>query len=68
MKNNILSTVHYVPLIDAGISVDSVDIYKKGNDKNVYMKLNGKNYLGRVWPGHTSFVDFLHPNASSYWN
>ena len=32
------------------------------------MKLNGRNYMGKVWPGSTSFVDFLHPNASICWN
>jgi alpha-glucosidase (family GH31 glycosyl hydrolase) len=23
--------------------------------------------VGAVWPGDTTFVDFLHPNASKYW-
>jgi alpha-glucosidase (family GH31 glycosyl hydrolase) len=35
---------------------------------NAFIKLNGKNYIGKVWPGLTSFVDFLHPNGSKYWN
>lgn len=24
--------------------------------------------MGKVWPGYTSFVDFLHPSADSYWS
>ena len=24
-------------------------------------------FVGAVWPGDTTFVDFLHPNASKYW-
>lgn len=28
---------------------------------------NGKPYVGKVWPGDTTFVDFFHPNATQYW-
>lgn len=24
-------------------------------------------YVGKVWPGEVNFVDYLHPNASTYW-
>jgi len=24
-------------------------------------------YVGKVWPGSTTFVDFFHPNATKYW-
>ena len=67
MKNNILSTVHWIPLIDAGIAINQLEAYKKGNDMDVFIKQGGNNYIGAVWPGKTAFVDFLHPNASQYW-
>lgn len=24
-------------------------------------------YVGKVWPGSTTFVDFFHPNSTQYW-
>jgi len=27
----------------------------------------GNPFIGRVWPGETTFVDFFHPNATQYW-
>jgi alpha-glucosidase len=24
-------------------------------------------YVGEVWPGKVYFVDYLHPNASKFW-
>ena len=26
-----------------------------------------KPYVGKVWPGSTTFVDFFHPNATQFW-
>ena len=32
------------------------------------MNPDGKTpYVGKVWPGSTTFVDFFHPNATQYW-
>lgn len=28
---------------------------------------NDKVFVGKVWPGSTVYPDFLHPNASQYW-
>ncbi|MEM8830348.1 MAG: TIM-barrel domain-containing protein, partial [Cyanobacteria bacterium P01_G01_bin.19] len=25
------------------------------------------NLIAQVWPGYTAFVDFLHPNATEFW-
>ena len=59
---------NYVPIIDAGIK-NSGSAYEEGLKKGVYiMDVSGKKtYVGKVWPGSTTFVDFLHPNASKYW-
>lgn len=46
MRDNILSTVHYVPLIDAGVAIEQKKAYKLGNEMNAFMKLFGENYLG----------------------
>ena len=27
----------------------------------------GKYYEAKVWPGMVHFVDYLHPNASEFW-
>ena len=28
----------------------------------------GDPFKGRVWPGDVAFIDFVHPNATSYWS
>lgn len=48
--------------------MEQEEAYKKGNSMDVFIKHEGSNYIGTVWPGRTSFVDFLHPNASEYWS
>jgi alpha-glucosidase (family GH31 glycosyl hydrolase) len=57
-----------VPIIDAGIK-NSGSAYEEGLRRGVYvMDASGKGpYVGKVWPGSTTFVDFFHPNASQYW-
>lgn len=57
----------YIPIIDAGIMVDGV-AYDEGLKRGVFVKdALGKLFVGAVWPGDTTFVDFFHPNASQYW-
>jgi lysosomal alpha-glucosidase len=68
---------HYVPIIDAGISIakptNGTDWFQKGQDMDVFIKStkNPDKYngtlIGEVWPGLTGFVDFFHPNSSDYW-
>jgi len=62
--------IHYIPLIDAGVSVEDKTAMESGNKQGVFMKsLNNanQNYLAAVWPGKVHFVDYLHPNASNFW-
>ena len=63
--------IHYIPLIDAGVSIADKIAINEGNNYHVFFKSiqNSKdNYLAAVWPGKVHFVDFLHPNASKYWH
>jgi alpha-glucosidase (family GH31 glycosyl hydrolase) len=63
----ILEKYRYIPIIDAGIKVEGI-AYEEGLRRNVYVKdALGKDFVGAVWPGDTTFVDFFHPNASQYW-
>lgn len=62
--------IHYIPLIDAGVSVMDKVATNLGSKMNTFLKAyrNPKQeYIGAVWPGKVHFVDFLHPNATSYW-
>lgn len=70
--NSLLTTkrIHYIPLIDAGVSIADQVAISAGNKANVFFKSvrnPNENYIGAVWPGKVHFVDFLHPNASTYW-
>jgi alpha-glucosidase (family GH31 glycosyl hydrolase) len=69
---------HFVPIIDAGISMDSdsfgTNWFQKGQDMNVFIK-SKKNpdkfegtLIGHVWPEHAAFVDYFHPNSTKYWS
>ena len=43
---------------------------EKGKASDVFLKspsLHNSNYVASVWPGKVHFVDYLHPNASEYW-
>lgn len=65
--SEVLKRVRYVPLIDAGVSLKTRSAMEKGRQMNVFSKENGRDYVGRVWPGEVHFVDFLHPNSTEYW-
>jgi alpha-glucosidase (family GH31 glycosyl hydrolase) len=58
----------YIPIIDAGIKT-SGSAYEEGLKRGVYVRdgRGEKPYVGKVWPGATTFVDFFHPNGSKYW-
>ncbi len=48
--------------MDAGIKVNDGFAYNEGKRRGVFVKTaQGDEYRGIVWPGQTTFVDFLHP-------
>jgi alpha-glucosidase len=59
--------LHFVPLLDVGISIGDTVGIKTGENLDIFLK-HPKNadqtYSGEVWPGIVFFVDFLHPNAT----
>jgi alpha-glucosidase (family GH31 glycosyl hydrolase) len=60
---------HYVPILDAGIGNSSSVAFNNGTTMDVFLKspFNSSNFVGQVWPGPAVYVDWRHPNASSYW-
>jgi alpha-glucosidase (family GH31 glycosyl hydrolase) len=65
--NKILKDYHYMLIIDAGIKING-EAHTEGVKRDIFIKdVDGNNLVGVVWPGETNFVDFLHPNASQYW-
>eukprot|EP01017_Pseudomicrothorax_dubius_P020443 TRINITY_DN2230_c0_g3_i2.p1 TRINITY_DN2230_c0_g3~~TRINITY_DN2230_c0_g3_i2.p1 ORF type:complete len:930 (-),score=208.45 TRINITY_DN2230_c0_g3_i2:217-3006(-) len=62
------SGLKYILIIDPGVAIDEYEGYNEAEKRNVLLKdANGDNFVGKVWPGWTSFVDWLHPNSSNYW-
>ncbi|KAJ4848367.1 hypothetical protein Tsubulata_020430 [Turnera subulata] len=58
----------YVVIVDPGISVNSsYETYNRGLQADIYIKHNGSNYLGKVWPGDVYFPDFFNPSSGPYW-
>ena len=66
---DLIKNVHYIPIMDAGILIGNSTFYTEGQKRGVFIKdANGSEYWGKMRPGRTTFVDFLHPNASKYWS
>jgi alpha-glucosidase (family GH31 glycosyl hydrolase) len=60
--------IHYIPLIDVGVSVQDATAITQGTAQGVFLKTrSGSPYIAKVWPGNVHFVDFLHPNSSRFW-
>jgi len=61
--------IKVVTIIDPGIKKDSTySVYNEGLKKDLYVKYpDGSNYVGRVWPGKTTFPDFSNPKTREWW-
>lgn len=62
----------YMMIFDPGISSvqapGSYPAWDKGIEMNVFINgTDGTPFIGKVWPGYTTWPDFFHPNASEYW-
>ncbi|KAL4448263.1 hypothetical protein ABPG75_005482 [Micractinium tetrahymenae] len=58
----------WVPIVDPGIKVDpGYAPYDEGLKEDVFMRgVDGRPYLGWVWPGACHFPDFFLPRAQQY--
>lgn len=58
-----------VTIIDPGIKDEKgYKVYDSGMKKDVFVKLpDGKDFVGRVWPGDCVFPDFFSEKARAWW-
>jgi len=65
---------HYIPIIDAGISVRAdkdakYTSYLTGVEQDVFIKTeSGEIFVGQVWPVDAAYPDFFNPNTTTWWN
>ena len=63
---------HWVPIIDAGTAQNLSDpYYIKGSSMSVWIMspyYQDQPAVGVVWPGNATFIDWVHPNSTIFWN
>jgi alpha-glucosidase len=58
----------YIMMVDPPVSMNDSTSYNNGLDADVFIKDdNGTVYVATMWPGAVSYVDWLAPNAQSFW-
>ena len=66
--NMLEKDIKLIPIIDAGVKIESdYEVYEEGI-KNGYFCTNdeGKPFVAAVWPGKVHFPDFLNPEARKW--
>jgi alpha-glucosidase (family GH31 glycosyl hydrolase) len=61
---------HYVMIIDPGIStMNGYAPYDSGIQQDIFIKTsdNSRPIVGKVWPGSTTFPDFLNLKTHDWW-
>ncbi|KAH8695574.1 putative lysosomal alpha-glucosidase [Talaromyces proteolyticus] len=59
----------YIIMVDPPISLNDSASYDAGKEKDLYIKwANGTDFVGTMWPGPISYVDFFHPSSSDFWS
>ncbi|MDN5305254.1 MAG: alpha-glucosidase [Fusobacteriaceae bacterium] len=58
-----------VVIIDPGVKVENgYKVYEEGIENDYFIKdKNGEVYIGKVWPGDSSFPDFLRDKVRKWW-
>ncbi len=58
-----------VPILDPGVKFESgYSVYEDGHAKGVFcMNVEGKEFIGMVWPGETVFPDFSQSKSRDWW-
>lgn len=56
-------------MIDPGVKVENgYSVYDSGSQGDHWVKTkDGKNFVGKVWPGDCSFPDFTRPETHEWW-
>eukprot|EP00833_Pecoramyces_ruminatium_P017697 jgi/Orpsp1_1/1191729/evm.model.d7180000088088.1 len=60
---------YYINMVDPAISTDSnYETYQRGIQADIFVKdSEGKNFIGKVWPGLTVYPDWFNPKVKNYW-
>jgi alpha-glucosidase len=61
--------LYTVAIADPGIKVDEGwPLYREARDQALFLREpDGRDYVGAVWPGPSSFPDFTLPQARAWW-
>ncbi|KAK8058733.1 hypothetical protein PG994_009181 [Apiospora phragmitis] len=71
---NIVQHLHdhqqrYMLMVDPAVADWPYPAFDRGVEMDVFLKIpNAEYFRGVVWPGVAVFPDWLHPNASTYWD
>lgn len=60
---------HYIMMVDPPVSLNDSASYDAAVNAEVLIKNDdGTTFVATMWPGAVSYVDWLHPNAHSFWS